>query len=822
MNRNFRPFFIILTFVSCIAYSQEPLEPNHNYDVEHIKIDVKLDLEKKTLDGVVTTSIRSAVDKLDSFKVNAVNMNIKHIKGWVLYATNKPEEAEKYEDIKYRYDGREITVILPQSVKKNFPYKYQVEYSVTNPERGMYFIGPDSLYPDKPLQVWTQGEDMDNRYWLPCYDFPNDKANTETFITIDKQYVTLSNGMLESEKENSDGTKTWHWVLNHPHSSYLIMLTAGNFDIISDAFDSIPVYSYVPSGGKDEAVKSFNLTADMMKFFSDEIGYVYPWQRYSQIVVRDFVYGGMENTSATVLTDVSIFDEKTPPDYNAVGLIAHELAHDWWGDNVTCRNWNEIWLNESFATYYEALYKEYHYGKDEFDYEIYRDGQNAIETDSAVRRPIYTNEALTANSYDKGAVVLNMLRYLMGNDDYRKAMHNYITKNEFKPVVTGDLIREVNEVYNDPLLDRVPNDFTWFFDEWIYKAGQPEYKVNYDYNSASNQVVMTLQQAQKPDSLMRYFKIPVPVEVVTEKSKIEYTVTCDSVPKTYTFSLDAPLKSVIFNKGNKVLSKLYFTKPLADWVWQLQNSEDAIDRISAIKGLNDFINDDDAINALGNLLSTDKFWGVRSEAASVLGNSSKTISILKEHYKTENDSRVRRDILLSLGNEKKKFPDCADTKELSDFIISSIKNESSYYAAADGINALAMFADKDKLYDLISPFEKMESHNDIIKRALAEAYSEIKDTRSIDFLVNCALKGKTLRLKSGSTRALANFMNDKRAVDAMHLLIFSKNRYARASALNAIEKAGDKSAVPYLEKLLSSTKDTRFEGMIKKVLEKLK
>ncbi len=386
MNRNFHPFkyFIIFFFSITTIYSQQPLEPNHNYDVEHIKIDVKLNLEKKTLDGVVTTAIRSTVDKLDSFKVDAVDMNISHVKGWVLYQTDKPEEAEKYEDIKYSYDGKEITVILPQPLKKNFPYKYRVEYSVTNPERGLYFISPDSLYPNKPYQVWTQGEDMDNRYWLPCYDFPNDKATTETFITIDKKYITLSNGELVSEKDNSDGTKTWHWALNHPHSSYLIMLAAGNWDIISDAYDSIPVYSYVPVGEKNEAVKSFSATPDMMKFFSEKIGYVYPWQRYSQVVVQDFIYGGMENTSATVLTDVSIYDDKTPPDYTAVGLVAHELAHDWWGDNVTCRNWNEIWLNESFATYFEALYREHAYGEDEFDYEIYRDGQNAIETDSAL------------------------------------------------------------------------------------------------------------------------------------------------------------------------------------------------------------------------------------------------------------------------------------------------------------------------------------------------------------------------------------------------------------------------------------------------------
>ncbi len=226
--------------------------------------------------------------------------------------------------------------------------------------------------------------------------------------------------------------------------------------------------------------------------------------------------------------------------------------------------------------------------------------------------------------------------------------------------------------------------------------------------------------------------------------------------------------------------------------------------------------------ALGNSLSADKFWGVRHEAASMLGKSPKTISLLEEHYKTENDSRVRRAILLALGEEKKNFPDCADTKELTDFIIGSINNETSNYAISDGIYALTDFTDKNKLYDLVQPYEKMESHNDIIKRNVAYAYGESKDQRGIDFLINCTLRGKTLRLKGTASRALYNFTDDKRVLDVLHLLIFSKSRFTKFGAINAIEKAGDKSAVPYLEKLLASTKDKRLEGMIKKVLGELK
>jgi aminopeptidase N len=693
-----------------------------------------------------------------------------------------------------------------------------------NIERGMYFISPDSLFPDKPYQVWTQGEDEDNHWWFPCYDFPNDKATTETYITIDEKYITLSNGELVDTIENPDGTKTWHWVLNHPHSSYLVMLAAGNFDIISGAYDSIPVYSYVPVGKRDEGERSFSRTADMVKFYSEKIGYTYPWQRYSQIVVRDFIYSGMENTSATVLTDVSLYDKNTPPDYTAIGLIAHELAHDWWGDNVTCRNWDEIWLNEGFATYFETLYREHAFGEDEFDYEMFENGQSALEVDSLVRKPIYTDTTYVEYVYDKGSVVLNMLRYLMGDDDFWKGMNIYITKNEFGNVVTGDLLHAVNEVYNDPLRDRVPRDFSWFFDEWIYKAGQPEYKVSYDYDKQTNKVLLTLQQVQKPDSLESIFKIPIPVEAVTEKSKLEYSVVCDTAVKTYTFSLDAPLKYVNFNKGNKVLCKLYFSKPKEDWLAQMKDSPDAIDRITAIKGLKDFIHDEDVITSLSNMLASDKFWGVRHEAASMLGNAGtpEAVKILEEDYKQESDPRVRRAELLALGEMKKNFPECTGTKELTDFILNSINSEQSKYAVADGINALAEFADKDKLYDMVLPYADMDSHNEIIKRSVAHALTESGNPKAINILIDYAIKGKVVRLRVPAIRGLGSFTNDKRVKDALHFLIFDKNRYVKRTTLSVIERAKDKSSLSYLEKLLRQTKEEGMHAMVEEVIKKIK
>jgi aminopeptidase N len=606
------------------------------------------------------------------------------------------------------------------------------------------------------------------------------------------------------------------------------MIAAGNFDIIEDSWNNIPVYSYVPVGKKDEAAKSFDLTADMLKFFSEKIGFNYPWERYSHIVVKDFIYGGMENSSATVLYEGSIYDDRTPPDYTAIGLVAHELAHQWWGDVVTCRNWNEIWLNESFATYFEALYREYAFGKDEFDYEIYRNGQNAIEADSTVRRvPIYTRDDLTVNTYDKGSVVLHMLRYLMGNDDFWKAMNIYITKNQFKNVVTKDLIDAVSEVYNDPMLDRMPRDFNWFFDEWIYKAGQPEYRVNYEYKPDAGQLLFTMNQLQKPDSLTSIFQTQISVNVITDKSKLEYTVTSSAEPKTYTFTLDSNPKCVLFNKGNSVLCKLYFSKPKEDWLYQLNNSEDAIDRITALKGLRDFINEEDVVGEISNKLRTDKFWGVKYEAASVLAYSKLAVvrDLLMESYSIESapggDPRVRRSVLLALGDFRSKCPECVESEAIKDFILKSINNEQSYYAIADGITALTKFVSKDRLYELVVPFAQMDSHNEIIKRSVIAALDSANDPRAIDILIENAVKGRFPRQRTAAIRALEDFTDQQHVVDALNSLLFTKNRWVKTTVLKVLEKANNKSSISYLEKLMGDSGDRELKDSIKKVLDKI-
>ena len=597
-------FIIYLLFPQACMHrcsGQTPDERKSDYDVENIKIEIKLDLEKRAVDGKVTTSIRSLVDKLSEFKVDAAGMNIKSVKGWIHNTTDDPKKAESFENIKFDYDNKQNYRKAHRQHCEKLSYKYQVEYSTTNPEKGLYFIKPSDNFPNKRYEVWSQGEGEDNRYWFPCYDYPNDKATTEMFITVDKKFQTLSNGKLADTKDNPDGTKTWHWIMDKPMSSYLVMLAVGNYDIIEDKYLDVPVNSYVPPGTKDMAVKSFDKTADMVKFFSEKIGFKYPWYNFSQIVVQDFIYGGMENVGAVVLTDVSLYDDKTPPDYTATGLVAHELAHQWWGDAVTCKNWNEIWLNEGFATYFQCLYTEHAFGKDEFDYNIFRNGRGAVNADSVVaRKPIYARDGLGVNTYDKGAVVLNMLRNQLGTENFWKAMNIYITTNQFKNVTTQNLLEACNKVYKNDKAIRGLESLDWFFNEWIFNAGQPEYNVNYDYNDVTGELDINMQQSQRMDS-SSVFRTPVPLKIVMQNGKVlDTNIDISGASMTYTVMLDTKPIYIVFNSGNAVLCKLHFSKPKQDWINQWHYSEDAIDRITAIHAMVDFIDDQLIDGALWN------------------------------------------------------------------------------------------------------------------------------------------------------------------------------------------------------------------------------
>jgi aminopeptidase N len=809
-------------------FSTDPGERVRTYDVQHITIEVKLDLVNKTVDGRTITTIIPLNNSFINFEVDAVGMDIigvsriqnvdQSIKNF--FGEPKPKV------LTYKYDKTKLTVNLDREYSTFDTIMYVVEYTTTDPEKGLYFISPTSTFPDKPYQVWTQGEGEDNRYWFPCYDYPNDFATTEIFVTVDKKYQTLSNGINKSITENPDGTATWHWAQDLPHVSYLVMLAVGNWDVIEESWDDIPVSSYVPLGKKEWGQRSYRNTTDILKFFSEDIGFRYPWGKFSQVAVEDFIYGGMENTGAVVLFKGSCYDEKTEPDYTARNLVAHELAHQWWGDVVTCSNWSEMWLNESFATYYQCLYTEYHLGKDEFDYNIYRNGNNAIKADSTTaRKPIYMTNGLSVNTYDKGSVVLNMLRYQLGDERFKKAMNLYIEENKYQPVVTSDLVKAVNEATYNPMID-YNKEWSWFFDEWIYSAGQPEYEVSYNYDIASKRLQIISEQVQRMDSTS-VFQIPVPVEIITAG-------TTESVfaipgppgdPSSVYVELDSKPISVNFNKGNKVLCKLYFSKPKSDWLYQLKNSPDAIDRITALKGLKDFINDDDVVYEITKIMKTDNFWGVRFEAADMLSfsNNKKVADTYLKDLTEEKDSRVRRSYILGIGNLYNANPELKENKSVLEFfLLNLMDSEPGYYAPADCITTLEKIMDKGDMYETCIKMLQRDSHVEIIRRSAIAAIDSTNDPRSVDILMKWAETGSLDRLRRPAVYALGSFLSEQKVVDFLNGILINNTRGTQGVILSLLNSAKNRSSLPYLQKLHDISNDVKFKSKVQIVINTLK
>lgn len=847
-------FFIIILLLFSLRnhsifsqmFGQEPTERKSNYDIQHIKLDISVALKEKYVSGKAYISLVPVEQNFIQFELDAAGMYISNVeldpKGPLLFKySGKTKRIGYYlKKLKFDHDKTKLRIYLDSSYTTSDTLDFIIHYTTENPEKGLYFISPDETFPNKRYEVWSQGEGEDNRYWFPCYDYPNDKATTEIMVTVSSQYQTISNGVLKAKYDKLNYT-TWHWVNDKPHSSYLVMLGIGNWDTISTSWDGIPIISYVPPGKKSWGANAYEQTADIVKFFSEYIGYRYPWHEFRQVAVQDFIYGGMENTGAVVLFEGSVYDEKTEPDYNATNLVAHELAHQWWGDVVSCKNWNEIWLNESFATYFQCLYTEHLLGKDDFDYNIYRNGNDAIKVDSTNRKPIYIREGLTTNTYDKGSVVLNMLRYLLGEDLFATALNIFITKNQFKPVVTKDLLDAIIPAidgkvddkikgrfnpynqWNSSSLDnsKMPRSWDWFFEEWIYKAGQPEFKVSYTYNDDSKELIITARQTQNLDS-SSIFKTPVPVSISSKYGTQGVYMETDTSSKNLTVKMDSKPYNVNFNDGNLILSKLYFDKPLEDWLWQLKYSFFAIDRITALNGLKDFINDDDAVDAIKDQMRNDSFWGVRCEAVKVL-STSKNKSVTEVYMKNmidERDSRVRRTYLLQLGTLLNNHPEEKEnTAVLQYFLTNLIANETSYYAAADAITALSDILDKDKIYDAVIPYIEMDSHVDIIRRSVLTALAKSNDPRAKEVFLKYGETGSTARVRNVAINGLSDYLNEPKVIEFLNSKLFDTPRSTQGVVLGLLEKAKDTSSLPFLNKLMESSNDSRFKERVNKVIQ---
>lgn len=525
------------------AHAERPLA----YDVEHYRIDVRFDEKKSTVSGNTTVRVKSLEENFSTLELDAAELDVSNISldGGAPLSFTVDAAAQKLR----------IALDRPYAVGESFGVT--VAYSA-KPKRGVYFFRRQPGTPDAaPTQFWTQGETNDNRYWFPCWDSPNDKATSEVLMTINGRFTGVSNGALISTRKNSDGTKTLHWMQDKPHATYLIMVAAGDFTEVKDSWRGKPITYIVPSAKAGWAKRSYGKTPRMIEFFSKRIGYDYPWAKYSQVAITNFMFGGMENTTATTLTETTLLPPGVRPTAGTDGLIAHEAAHQWFGDLVSPRDWPHAWLSEGFATYFAYLWVEHDRGHDAFLREMRNAADENMRSAAATRRPLVYNVYrepfdlfFDGTIYPKGAWVLHMLRSVVGDEAFWKGLNLYVTRHAFGLVTTDDLQAVMEETSGQKL--------DWFFEQWTKKAGYPDYLVSTSFNPETNLATVRVTQRQGQTDMVPVFRMPLDLNIETQKGSRMERILVDSADKTFAFQLDSEPKKLTLDPGEWVLKKVEY------------------------------------------------------------------------------------------------------------------------------------------------------------------------------------------------------------------------------------------------------------------------
>src|SRR3954452_16870288 len=605
--------------------------------LDHVRLEWEIDLAAKRLSGTATLTVAARREGLSSVRFDAVELDVD--KGTV----GKHAAA-------FVNDGQSLHVTLAEPPAEDETFEVAIRYAC-RPRRGLYFIGPDASHPDRAPQCWTQGQDDDARYFWPCLDQPIEKFTTEVICTAPAGAFVLSNGDLRERTDVANGASTrWHYALALPQPAYLLTLVVGPFVELRDRAEKtgVDVYAFTAPGREADARRSFARTGAMIDHFSEKIGLPYPHARYSQITVPEFIFGGMENTSATTLTDLTLLDERAALDHDVDGLVSHELAHQWWGDLLTCREWSEAWLNEGFATYFEYVWREHAKGRDEADHELLVDTDGYLAEAGRYQRPVVCRQydepihLFDAHLYEKGGRVLHMLRHELGDGPFWRAIGHYARKHAKGSVETRDLARAIEDVTGrnvDELLDRC-----------ISRPGLPELEGRWEWDE--DRKIGTLRLAQKqpitPDAPP--FKFSAPVRFEIDGRERDERISVSEAAHAFEFHLPARPTQVIFDPGDVLLKSIRLEKNAGLWRRQLAAARLAIDRVAAARALGQ-LPDPANIASLAAALRDDAFWGVRAAAARALGQTRRDdargallAAIDEEH------PRGRRSVAAALGD----------------------------------------------------------------------------------------------------------------------------------------------------------------------------
>jgi aminopeptidase N len=788
--------------------------PHYNPDrpgqVEHICLDLSLDIPHQSYQGVCSIRLLPIRSGIDHLTLDAVNLNIQSV--------TVDEISQNFE-----YDRQQLVIHLSQPTQIGQHLLIAITYSAEKPQRGLYFIQPDQHYPNKPIQVWTQGEDEDSRFWFPCFDYPGQLSTSEIRVRVPKDLIAISNGeLIDTQKDGNQ--KIYHWSQQQIHPTYLMTLAVGDFAEIQDQWQGKAVIYYVDKSRKDDAKRSMGKTPRMMEFLSEKYGYAYPFPKYAQVCVDDFIFGGMENTSTTLLTDRCLLDERAALDNrNTESLVVHELAHQWFGDLVVIKHWSHAWIKEGMASYSEVMWTEHEYGQQEAAYYRIIEARSYLDEDSnRYRRPMVTHvyreaiELYDRHIYEKGSCVYHMIRAELGEDLFWSAIQTFVQDHAHQTVETIDLLRTIEKATG--------RNLTFLFDQYVYRGGHPDFQVAYSWDGEANlaKVTVTQTQASKNDSKDLFnLKIPIGFGYTQPDNQVEvktFTVRVKEQEQSFYFPLAEKPQFVSFDVGNNFLKTVTLEYPLPELKAQLEFDPDPISRIYAAETLAKK-GTLEATMALSNALKNDSFWGVRVEAAKQLAkiNLNQAFDGLVAGLQ-DPIPYVRRSVLEALGTIK--------THESYKVVKNLLKNgDPSYYVEAAASRALGSIASvnftekpkEEKVIKLLqSVLTEKAGWNEVVRSGAVAGLAELKTSEAaLNLLLEYTQPGLPQPLRLATIRALGKIsvgqspVNLERILDKLSELAKETFFLTQVAVVTALGQMETPKAIGILRSLADQTADGR-------------
>ncbi len=788
-----------------LAGTKRVYERARPFAIRHIALDLALHVEDKAISGSATLELSRVDPEATEIALDAVGFTISAVE---LLVGGKAHKA------KHVYDGETLRVTLPREAQTA---TLRVSYRAT-PRRGIYFLAPDEHVPGRPNQVWTQCQDEDARHIFPCHDKPHVKQTTELTVTVPAGWYALSNGALESEQPGR-----FHWKMSEPHPSYLFTLVAGEFARIDDKVGDLPLSYLVPKGREADGKRTFSRTPEMIRHFGELLGVPYPWNKYAQVVVSDFIFGGMENTSATTMYEFILLDERAALDISSDDLIAHELAHQWFGDLVTCRDWSHAWLNEGFATFMEHVDREHHLGRDEYDHGVKGDMEAYFgEAHGRYRRPIVCQDyeapidIFDRHLYEKGGAVLHLLRRELGDELFWKGVSAYLKRHQKGVVETRDLMRALEEV-SGRSLER-------FFEQWIFRAGHPELDVKIEHEGEL--CTVTVKQTQHhagghgapsgtPDTVTPLFAFDLAFDLAFEEGKPPVRELRRVEQASHTFAFHAPSRPrfVVVDPELAVLAEIKLEAPGDMLRNQITSAPTARGRGLAAHGLSR-LDDPPSAEALSAALTReDEFWGVRADAAEALGNlrSEEAYATLEKALAVAHP-KVRRAVVAALGHFRTAKAAAAITKVAL--------RDPSYLVEAEAARSLGATRQSSAFETLVDILDR-PSWADVIRSGAIDGLAALRDERAVPHVIARTRYGVSMRGRRAAILALPKLASDRKARETLEELLDSDNPYVRVDVVRALADLGDAKSRGALHRQLDRDLDGRVRRRIREVLRDL-